>query len=119
MRELLASDAVRFHLKQVAIQCLGQLDNPSAEEVGLALDLFRQPDWRGHIADYLVFNNPTWFGLFNDRGEWRAILALGRQHGRRIAAVIDAVGTRAMRMGRVFSRRAWNEVATAFTGVLP
>jgi hypothetical protein len=75
IRELLASGAVRFHLKQVAIQCLGQLDNPSTEEADFAVQLFRQDDWRGHVADYLVFNDPVWFGLFDDRGEWSSILA--------------------------------------------
>jgi len=79
MRELLFADGVRFHLKQVALQCLGQIDDPSQQERDLALELLRLPVWRDQVGDQILWGNAIWFETFDDCGEWRCALATNDQ----------------------------------------
>ncbi|WZP01253.1 hypothetical protein EP7_005684 (plasmid) [Isosphaeraceae bacterium EP7] len=77
LRGLLFADDVRFHLKQVALQCLGMLDDPSAAECDLMIELLRLPDWRNHASDQILMSNESWFEALDDRGQWRDALASG------------------------------------------
>ena len=75
LRDLLFADGIRFHLKQVALQCPGQIDNPSQQERDLALELLHLPEWRDHAADQIPWGNAIWFETVDDCGEWQRALA--------------------------------------------
>ena len=66
---------MRFHLKQAALQSLGQVDNPSATECDFVTGLLRDPGWRDHTSDHVLWGNGAWFDALDDRGEWRESLA--------------------------------------------
>ena len=70
---LLISDTVRFHLKHLALQMLGQADPPTAGEIDLAIDLIEDEKWQDHLSE-LVFNRrEAWADVLHSRGilrEW-------------------------------------------------
>ena len=60
LRSLLTSDGIRFHLKQLCLQFLGQVDSPLDEEVELALELAAEPKWREHVIDQVFWRHSGW-----------------------------------------------------------
>ncbi len=73
--ELGAGEAIRFHLRLLALQFLGQVSDPRAEEVGLVLALLDRPFWREHVLAEVLRGQAPWFEALDDRGIWAAWLA--------------------------------------------
>jgi hypothetical protein len=64
---LLASPEVRFHIKEIGLAVLGNLDNPSAEEADLVLRLAAtKPTFEERLWQQL--HRPQWFRRFYDLG---------------------------------------------------
>ena len=73
LRSILFTPSVRFHLRHLALQMLGQADPPIAGEMGLVLDLSRDDDWLYHLSSHVVVGRPRWFDWLSERGvlrEW-------------------------------------------------
>lgn len=56
---LIASDDVRFHIKQVVIEAIGQL-RPIAELVRRVVDLASDDEWRIHILHDVLYGGIEW-----------------------------------------------------------
>jgi hypothetical protein len=74
MREILEGDAIRFHLKHLALQLLGHAEPPTSGEVDLVLDLLRRPEWVNHIFLQVVAGRGDWFDALHERGILRGWL---------------------------------------------
>lgn len=73
IRALLESNVIRFHLKHLCLQVLGQADVPTEEEVELALRLADDSFWREHVASQVFWQNAAWFyveGVKQKLREW-------------------------------------------------
>lgn len=60
IEELLVSDDVRFHLKQLCLQTLGQSDSPSEAELQIVLKFIEQEEWRDHVTAQVLHGQPAW-----------------------------------------------------------
>lgn len=60
LRSLLDSDRIRFHLKHLCLQVLGQGDSPTDDEVELALRLVDDIKWRDHVTSQVFWRNAAW-----------------------------------------------------------
>jgi hypothetical protein len=103
---LRTDDRVRFHLRQLVLQFLGQLTNLREQEVQLALELVDQPFWRNHVIADVIGGSSAWFEVFDDQGrieEWLAsadpylrdaalniIRWASRKSGDRVAGLLSA-----------------------------
>lgn len=102
-REILFASGVRFHLKQVAVQCLGQIENPSQAEVDLTIDLLHRREWCNHVGEQILWGNASWFVATDQDGEWQR--ALASEDAERVnyalrvmRSVADACGDRIARL---------------------
>ena len=59
-RELLESDEVRFHLKHLVLELIGQLDEISEEIAKYCLILLEDNYWQGHILETVFWRNHSW-----------------------------------------------------------
>ena len=75
LNDLVADDRVRFHLKHLALQVLGQINEPCSAEIDFAISLLSDVKWRPHILWQLVHADRTWFISLNERGLWREWLS--------------------------------------------
>ena len=96
LEDLLASDQIRFHLKEAALAVLGALLAPTSDELAVVLRLLN-----GEIefADRLwqQVSRPTWFMRFHDEGIVAEWLDSGAEAERIRAA--DLVGSGAVANG--------------------
>ncbi len=68
LQTLLISEAVRFHLKHLALMLLGQADPPTAGEADLATALLREEKWLDHVTDLVVAGREAWIDALHARG---------------------------------------------------
>jgi hypothetical protein len=68
LRQLLTSDTVRFHLKHLVLQLLGQADPPTAGEINLALNLITDEKWGDHVSDLVFSGRTAWADALHSRG---------------------------------------------------
>ena len=61
VRTLIESPAVRFHLKQLVLQFLGQVEQPRPGERDQILTLLRDDEWREHVVADVLSGHPPWF----------------------------------------------------------
>jgi hypothetical protein len=66
---------IRFHLRLLALQLLGQVTDPRVEEVNLVLALLDQPFWREHVLEEVVRGQVPWFEVLDDQGKLEAWLS--------------------------------------------
>ena len=79
LSHLLADKSVRFHLKRLALDWLGQLADPREGEWQVLTEQDEQLD--GHVIGSIK-NNVHWFDLLNRLGVLGGWLASGREEGR-------------------------------------
>jgi hypothetical protein len=68
LRTLLTSNAVRAHLKHLALLVLGQADPPTAGEVDIAVALLSDEKWLDHLTDLVFRGRETWIDALHARG---------------------------------------------------
>ncbi|MCP4006349.1 MAG: hypothetical protein GY725_19390 [bacterium] len=103
LRQLLDSEPVRFHLKQLALQFLGQLERPSTQEIDLISQLLGQDSWREHLLAETVFGHGPWFEALDDLDVWATWLteedeALRDQALLALRSVSETCGDRVARL---------------------
>jgi TIR domain len=70
-----AERPIRFHLRQLVLQLLGQVTDPRPEEVHHVLALLDQPFWREHVLAEVMRGQVPWFEVLDDHGRLEAWLA--------------------------------------------
>ncbi|MEA2602712.1 MAG: hypothetical protein QOF89_3704 [Acidobacteriota bacterium] len=60
LHDLLALPDVRFHLKQVVLQFLGQVEDLRPAEIDLVASLFEEEEWREHVIVEIFYAHPAW-----------------------------------------------------------
>jgi hypothetical protein len=86
VRELLEASEVRFHMKQLVLDSLGQVQDPRPVEIDLVLELLDDESWRPHVLEQIVGTSARWFEALDERGLPAAWLA-GQDGTRREAMV--------------------------------
>lgn len=67
-RELLASTTVRFHLKHLVLELIGQLDE-IADDIGrYFLKLLDEPHWRDHVQETVILGHHPWVSYLLSAG---------------------------------------------------
>ncbi|MGZ0166939.1 MAG: hypothetical protein ACKVII_23695 [Planctomycetales bacterium] len=67
LERLLNSNSVRFHIKQLAIEAIGQL-KPTSALADFVIRLTDSEDWRKHIIHDVLNGNVDWIRAFHDCG---------------------------------------------------
>jgi hypothetical protein len=75
VRELLEAPEVRFHMKQLVLESLGQVQDPWSPEIDLVLQLLDDERWRPHALEETIGSSASWFEAVDDRGLPAAWLA--------------------------------------------
>lgn len=65
---LLGTQDVRFHLKHLVLEMLGQVEQPSSAEAALVASLLEQEDWREHVLDQVIFKQVGWIRALQQNG---------------------------------------------------
>jgi hypothetical protein len=65
---VLTGDNVRFHLKHLVLQMLGQVDPPLEGEVEVVLSLAEQDKWVDNVFDQVLAGREGWFDCLHARG---------------------------------------------------
>jgi hypothetical protein len=66
--ELLESDKVRFHLKHLALEIFGQLEDVNEEIGTFCLSLINNDYWREHVLETVCWGHPPYVSLLIERG---------------------------------------------------
>lgn len=74
MESILLDDRVRFHLKQVTLGVLRNVERVGREQAELVARLAAKSDWREHVRMRLLWSGPHWFDAFNELGLWAQCL---------------------------------------------
>lgn len=61
IKKLIKSKKIRFHLKQVTLHQLSQINNPSDLEADYIIDLLEEGNWKRHILPEIIYNSEDWF----------------------------------------------------------
>ncbi len=64
---LLEAPGVRFHLRQLALEALGQV-LPKLETLNLVLNLLANPQWAEHIRYQVIYGNVEYIRAIHERG---------------------------------------------------
>ncbi len=83
---LLSAEAVRFHLRQLALETLGQVQ-PQADTFEFVLDLLNHQQWREHIQLYVIQGNESYVSHLLQRGDLMGMLATSESDTWRQAAI--------------------------------
>jgi hypothetical protein len=59
-RELLESKTVRFHLKHLVLEVIGQIDEIAGEIGAYFLKLLDESHWRGHVQETVFWGHHPW-----------------------------------------------------------
>jgi len=68
VRGLIESTEIRFHLKQLVLQFLGQIEAPEVGETDLVLSLLDQERWQEHVIADVLQGHPPWFEAAEQTG---------------------------------------------------
>lgn len=102
VRDLLGNAEVRFQMKQLTLEALGQVTDPRSAEVDLVLELLNDESWRPHALADIVGGSVPWFEALDDRGlaaEW-----LGGEDRERRQAMIGLMRRVAAQCGERVAR---------------
>ncbi len=72
-RELLESTSVRFHLKHLVLELIGQLDEITEDIGRYFLNLLNDDYWRGHVLETVFLGHHPWISYLLNAGvipEW-------------------------------------------------
>lgn len=64
---LISSDEVRFHIKQLTIETLGQL-RPGTEMRDFVISLLDRKEWRDHVFSDVIHGNTEWIETLHEDG---------------------------------------------------
>jgi len=67
-REILESEAVRFHLKHLVLELIGQVDQITSELGSYFLELLDDPYWRDHIFETVFWGHHPWISFLLNAG---------------------------------------------------
>lgn len=67
VRLLLDATDVRFHLRQLALEALGQV-LPKPETLDFVLSLLNEPQWTEHIRFQVIYGNKEYLAAIHERG---------------------------------------------------
>ncbi len=68
IRDLLESHAVRFHLKHLVLELIGQMDQIIGGLGSYLLELFDDPDWQDHVLETVFLGHHPWIAYLLDAG---------------------------------------------------
>jgi hypothetical protein len=68
IEEIIASKNIRFHLKHLILNLLGNSDPPLDGESQLVMRLLEDRGWHGHIKDLVLWNKTQWFRVLHKEG---------------------------------------------------
>jgi len=68
IKRLLSVDSVRFHLKHLCLEVLGQLDRPSDALLGYLDELIQKDKWKEHVLGTVYFRHAPYIKGLIDRG---------------------------------------------------
>lgn len=76
LKSIIKESNIRFHLKHLAIQLLGQVDLPTDDEVDIVIGLLDRPSlqWEYHVFFNILAGRESWFDALNHRGIIRSWL---------------------------------------------
>jgi len=57
---ILESTEIRFHLKHLCLQVLGQVETPNSDEIALIMRLLGDAAWKDHVIAQVLGRNVTW-----------------------------------------------------------
>lgn len=67
-REFLESTAVRFHLKHLVLELIGQIDEIADDIGAYFLKLLDEPHWRDHVQETVFLGHHPWVSYLLDAG---------------------------------------------------
>jgi hypothetical protein len=73
IRGILKSTKVRFHLKHLILQVLGEVVNPRHQEIGLIIELLHSDSFIDHVLNLVLLRREAWFDTLDQDGyikEW-------------------------------------------------
>ncbi|TWI68128.1 ATPase family protein associated with various cellular activities (AAA) [Desulfobotulus alkaliphilus] len=77
-QNLLESPHVRFHMKHLVLEILGQLDAPSEEIRHYCLDLSEKDEWQGHMLETVFSGHAPWVRILLASGSIQRWLSLSQ-----------------------------------------
>jgi hypothetical protein len=125
VRGLIGSTSLRFHLKQLVLQFLGQVEDPKAGEIDLILSLLDEERWREHVIADVLYGHAPWFDAVDATGVVARWLDGGdgeRDHAfRLIHSVIKERGEQCYRLLSALVARGeeWNRQVAAALPMAP
>lgn len=63
LSSLITGPSIRFHLKHLCLQLLGQVLDPDKDEVELVIELLESPEWHDHVMSQVLWNHPAWMAI--------------------------------------------------------
>ena len=69
VKELLESKEIRFHLKHLVLEVIGQIEEPSKKLCEYLLELFDDDYWNPHIKETVFFGKPQYIKFLIDKGK--------------------------------------------------
>ncbi len=94
LKTLLTSDQIRFHIKQLAIETIGQL-RPTDELRELAFDLLDDVDWKEHVFRDVIHGNEQWMEALYESGRLFKMFASAEQSDHGTAAwLLNSIANR-------------------------
>ncbi|TYT74299.1 hypothetical protein FIM25_11065 [Desulfobotulus mexicanus] len=78
-QNLLESPHVRFHMKHLVLEILGQLDAPSEEIRHYCLDLSKKDKWQGHMLETVFSGHAPWVRILLTSGSIQRWLSLSQE----------------------------------------
>ena len=68
VRDLLESEAVRFHLKHLVLELIGQMDQITSGLGSYFLELLDDPNWQDHVLETVFLGHHPWIAYLLDAG---------------------------------------------------
>ncbi|MBN1974419.1 MAG: hypothetical protein JW787_12330 [Sedimentisphaerales bacterium] len=68
IQELLESDEIRFHLKHLILEVIGQIENPVQGLCDYLLNLYLDDYWKDHIKQTVFLGQPQYIKLLLEKG---------------------------------------------------
>lgn len=73
VKQILDSGEIRFHLKHLVLEVIGQLENPDEPIWNYCVTLLNDDYWKSHVLETICFGHPPYVSLLIEKGiilEW-------------------------------------------------
>lgn len=74
VKDIISGSGIRFHLKHLCLEVLGQLDNPSDTLLEFLHELSQHAEWKHHVFSAVYFRRPAYMERLVKRGAIQAWL---------------------------------------------